>query len=113
MFHVELRRFPHVGRAFNLDRDELLARFVMPWIRGAEISLDERHWAHDVKTRLTVYDGPPIAPEEVLALYQRYGIEGAEEQRSGKNSAVEESASPTGAQNLPRAPKAENAVGSI
>jgi HlyD family secretion protein len=53
---------------------------------------------------------PPIAPEEVLALYQRYGIEAAEEQRSGKNSAVEESASPTGAQNLPRAPKAENAV---
>jgi HlyD family secretion protein len=53
---------------------------------------------------------PPIAPEEVLALYQRYRIEGAEEQRSGKNSAVEESASPTGAQNLPRAPKAENAV---
>src|SRR5437016_12127493 len=51
---------------------------------------------------------PPIAPVEVLALYQRYGIEGAEEQRSGKNSAVEESASPTGAQNLPRAPKAEN-----
>jgi HlyD family secretion protein len=53
---------------------------------------------------------PPIAPEEVLALYQRYGIEGAEGQRSGKNSAAEESAAPTGAQNLPRAPKAENAV---
>jgi HlyD family secretion protein len=53
---------------------------------------------------------PPIAPEEVLALYKRYGIEGAEEQRSGKNSAAEESAAPTGAQNLPRAPNAENAV---
>jgi HlyD family secretion protein len=53
---------------------------------------------------------PPIAPEEVLALYKRYGIEGAEEQRPGKNSAAEESAAPTGAQNLPRAPKAENAV---
>src|SRR5579859_1296842 len=53
---------------------------------------------------------PPMATDEVLALYKRYGIEGAEEQRSGKNSAVEESASPTGAQNLPRAPKAENAV---
>ena len=53
---------------------------------------------------------PPIAPEEVLALYKRYGIEGVEEQRSGKNSAAEESAAPTGAQNLPRAPKAENAV---
>jgi len=53
---------------------------------------------------------PPIAPEEVLALYKRYGIEGAEEQRSAKNSAAEEGAAPTGAQNLPRAPKAENAV---
>jgi len=53
---------------------------------------------------------PPIAPEEVLALYKRYGIEGAEEPRSEKNSAAEESAAPTGAQNLPRAPKAENAV---
>ena len=53
---------------------------------------------------------PPFAPEEVLALYKRYGIEGAEEQRSAKNSAAEEGAAPTGAQNLPRAPKAENAV---
>jgi HlyD family secretion protein len=32
---------------------------------------------------------PPIAPEEVLALYKRYGIEGAEEQRSGKNRCTE------------------------
>jgi HlyD family secretion protein len=53
---------------------------------------------------------PPFAPEEVLALYRRYGIEEAEEQRSAKNSAAEESTAPTGAQNLPRAPKAENAV---
>jgi HlyD family secretion protein len=53
---------------------------------------------------------PPIAPEEVLALYKRYGIAGAEEQHSGRNSAAEDSAAPTGAQNLPRAPKAENAV---
>src|ERR1700732_685160 len=52
---------------------------------------------------------PPIAAEEVLALYKRYGIEGAEEQHSGKNSAAEDSGV-TGAQNLPRAPKAENAV---
>lgn len=64
MFHVELRRFPHVGRAFNLDRDELLARFVTPWARGAAISLDDRDWTPDKKTRLTVYDGPAIAPEQ-------------------------------------------------
>ena len=53
---------------------------------------------------------PPIAPGEILALYQRYGIEGAEEQRSGNNSAAGESAVAPGAQNLPRAPKAESAV---
>src|ERR1700732_2604236 len=52
---------------------------------------------------------PPIAAEEVLALYKRYGIEGAEEQHSSNNSAAEDSGV-TGAQNLPRAPKAENAV---
>src|SRR6202140_3996630 len=34
---------------------------------------------------------PPIAPEEVLDLYKRYGIEGAEEQRSANNSATEDS----------------------
>src|SRR6267378_1259115 len=52
---------------------------------------------------------PPIAPEEVLALYKRYGIEGAEEQRSGQ-AAAEESVAGVSAQNLPRAPKAETAV---
>src|SRR6267154_1506664 len=52
----------------------------------------------------------PFAPEEVLALYKRYGIEGAEEQHSAMSSAGEESGAATGVQNLPRAPKAENAV---
>jgi HlyD family secretion protein len=50
---------------------------------------------------------PPIAPEEVLALYKRYGIEGAEEQRTTSISVAEGA---TGAQNLSRAPKAETAV---
>jgi hypothetical protein len=64
VFHVELRRFPHTGRAFNLGRDELMDRFVIRWIRGAAIMLDERRWTADKKTRLTIYEGPPVAPEE-------------------------------------------------
>src|SRR6266403_1627062 len=52
---------------------------------------------------------PLMTTEEVLDLYKRYGIEGAAEQRSANNSAAQESGT-TGAQNLPRAPKAENAV---
>jgi HlyD family secretion protein len=52
---------------------------------------------------------PPMTTEEVLGLYQRYGIEGAEEQRSAK-AAAQESAAGVSAQNLPRTPKAETAV---
>src|SRR5437660_6789096 len=50
---------------------------------------------------------PPMAPEEVLALYRRYGIEGDEKQRAGEDRG---SPAVSGAQNLPRAPRAENAV---
>ncbi len=52
---------------------------------------------------------PPMTTEEILDLYKRYGIEGAEEQRSAK-AAAEEKAAGMSAQNLPRAPKAETAV---
>jgi HlyD family secretion protein len=56
---------------------------------------------------------PPIGADEVLALYKRYGIEGVEgRQAVGADSAADERGMPagTGAQNLPRAPKAETAV---
>ena len=55
---------------------------------------------------------PPMAPEEVLALYKRYEIEGFEGQHRGDDSAAAEAGTPanTGAQNLARAPKAETAV---
>src|SRR6202023_2710658 len=52
---------------------------------------------------------PPMAPEEILALYKRYGIEGVEGQHAGDNSAAADGGmtASTGAQNLPRAPKEE------
>ncbi len=54
---------------------------------------------------------PPMAPEEVLALYQRYGIEEGEGRSAGADSAANESAlARAAAQNMPRAPKAETAV---
>jgi hypothetical protein len=63
VFHVELRRFPHVARAFNLSAEELDARIVTPFVRGQPVELDDRQWAPE-KTRVLVYDGPPIAPED-------------------------------------------------
>lgn len=54
---------------------------------------------------------PPMTTEEILALYKHYGIEGDGERQVGDDSAPAGAASTGGgAQNLPRAPKAESAV---
>ena len=53
---------------------------------------------------------PPMAAEEVLALYQRYGIEEGAGPSAGADSAAESGAVARAAQNMPRAPKAETAV---
>jgi HlyD family secretion protein len=52
---------------------------------------------------------PPMAPEEILAFYKRYGIEGIHGPQARADSAPAEGGS-SGAQNLPRAPKEETAV---
>ena len=59
MFHVELRRFPHVARAFNLTREQLEERVVKPWVAGGSVEFDERVW-EPAKTRLAIYEGPEI-----------------------------------------------------
>lgn len=46
---------------------------------------------------------PPMSPEEILALYKRYGIEESERPQANDNPGA-------GAQNPPRAPKADTAV---
>jgi len=53
---------------------------------------------------------PPMAPEEILTVYQRYGIEGVDGAQAGSESAATGGEKPDGAQNLPRAPKTETAV---
>lgn len=64
MFHLELRQFPHVARAFNLEREELDARFVRPWASGTVIRFADRAWNPE-KGRLTVYEGPEVRPEDM------------------------------------------------
>jgi HlyD family secretion protein len=55
---------------------------------------------------------PPMGPEEILAVYKQYGIEGSERQLAGDDPAVAGRGPQAGGenQNLPRAPRAENAV---
>ncbi len=64
MFHLELRQFPHVARAFNLTRGELDARFARPWASGTVIEYDQRRWAPE-RARLTIYEGPELRSDEI------------------------------------------------
>ena len=64
MFHVELRRFPHVARAFNLTREQLEAQIVAPWVAGAPVELDDRSW-EPAKARLAIYEAPEVLPEDM------------------------------------------------
>lgn len=64
MFHVEIKQFPNVARAFNLTADELAARIAAPWASEHLVELDERRFSPQ-KAKLTVYEGPPVKPEEM------------------------------------------------
>jgi hypothetical protein len=64
VYHLELRQFPHVARAFNLTREQLDARFVRPWVDGSIIDHDQRRWAPE-RTRLTIYEGPELRVDEI------------------------------------------------
>jgi hypothetical protein len=64
VFHVELRQFPHVARAFNLTEEQLEARIVAPWVRGNTVRLDDRSWSPE-RARLKIYDGPELRPDEI------------------------------------------------
>ncbi len=64
MFHVEIRQFPHVARAFNLSGDEVRARIVAPWTAGQGVEWEERRWAPD-RARLTILEGPELATADL------------------------------------------------
>ena len=64
MFHVELRRFPHVSRAFNLTPEQLDERFVRPWVAGAPVEWDERSWEPS-KARLAIYESAEVRSEDM------------------------------------------------
>ncbi len=55
---------------------------------------------------------PPMAPEEILAIYKQYGIEGSEREQAAADPAAPGRGPQSGGenQNAPRAPRAENAV---
>jgi hypothetical protein len=64
VFHLELRQFPHVVRAFNWTREELDARVLRPWAQGRPVRWDDRWWPPD-KAKLAIYEGRELGMEEI------------------------------------------------
>ncbi len=64
MFHVELRQFPNVARAFNLSESDLYERFLGDWVADRLIDYEDHRWSPE-KARLTVLEAPRLPPEEM------------------------------------------------
>jgi hypothetical protein len=64
MFHLELRQFPHLTRAFNLSREDLEQRILGPWMAGGAVELNDRRWSPE-KARLTIYESERLGPAEI------------------------------------------------
>ncbi|MDQ6819792.1 MAG: hypothetical protein M3076_05540 [Actinomycetota bacterium] len=64
MFHVQLRQFPHLARAFNLTAEELHSRVLEPWTAGRHFQLQDRSWDPQ-RARLTVIEGPELEVQEI------------------------------------------------
>jgi hypothetical protein len=64
VFHVELRQFPHVARAFNLSPEELHARVVSPWTAGRPFELEDRRWDPS-RAKLTIYQARELAAADL------------------------------------------------
>ncbi len=64
MFHVELRMGMHVVREFNLSEQRLWLEFLAPLMAGQDFTL-EGHEFSPRQTRLTVYEGVELRPDQL------------------------------------------------
>jgi hypothetical protein len=63
MYHLELRKFPHVVCRFNQSEAQLRA-LVIPWIRQEWVEEGERKWNVNEAT-LTILEGPKLSMPEL------------------------------------------------
>ncbi len=63
-YHVEVRQFPNVARAFNLTRAQLDARILAPWLAGQAVEMDDRKFAPD-RAKLKIIEGPALRTDEI------------------------------------------------
>jgi hypothetical protein len=59
MFHVEISVGVHRARVFNLDRDDVVAKVVRPWLDQRTISMGDRKW-EPRNSSLKILEGPQM-----------------------------------------------------
>jgi hypothetical protein len=57
MFHVEISAGFHRARVFNLERGDLVAKVVEPWLDGKRIEMGDREW-DPRDSHLKILEGP-------------------------------------------------------
>lgn len=63
-YHVQIRRGFRVARELNLEEDELQARVLTPWSRGALVSLGDREW-EPAHCELRLLAGPELTAADL------------------------------------------------
>jgi hypothetical protein len=59
VFHVEISAGVHRARVFNLDRDDVVAKVVRPWLDQQTIAMGDRKW-EPRNSVLKILEGPQM-----------------------------------------------------
>lgn len=59
MYHVEISTGVHRARVFNLDRGDVVAKVIRPWLDERTIAMGDRKWEPRTST-LRILEGPQM-----------------------------------------------------
>jgi hypothetical protein len=79
-FHVEVSAGINHARVFNLNREDLMAKVVGPWLEDRTIAMGEREWAPR-DSDLKILEGPEMAGPDLA-----FGQGWANAERSSENA---------------------------
>ena len=63
-FHVEISGSMQHARVFNLNKEDLLAKVVGPWLENRPIEMGDREWLPS-ESGLRILDGPQMEPQDL------------------------------------------------
>jgi hypothetical protein len=59
LFHVELSSGIRHARSFNLNREQLMAEVIAPWLEDLPVELGEQEW-QPAESKLKILEGPHL-----------------------------------------------------